>query len=91
MSWRLSCRPIGTRLHHSGDSCQICQFATYRQNSACNAAHRPMNRGEPKQSQINSKDGPDYQANRDHMQRFNEGKQHVVLANVVRQRAVLDI
>jgi hypothetical protein len=29
MSWKLSCRPICTRLHHGGDSCQICQFATY--------------------------------------------------------------
>jgi hypothetical protein len=30
MSWKLSCRPICTRLHHGGDSCQICQFATHR-------------------------------------------------------------
>jgi hypothetical protein len=30
MSWKLSCRPICTRLHYSGDSCQICQFATHR-------------------------------------------------------------
>jgi hypothetical protein len=30
MSWKLSCLPLCTRLHHSGDSCQICQFATQR-------------------------------------------------------------
>ena len=30
MSWKLSCRPIFTRLHHGRDSCQICQFATHR-------------------------------------------------------------
>ena len=29
MSCKLSYRPICTRLHHSGDSCQICQFATH--------------------------------------------------------------
>ena len=29
MSWKLSCRPICTRLHHSCDSCKICQFATH--------------------------------------------------------------
>ena len=34
MSWKLSCRPICTRLHHSGDSCQICQFATHRRIEA---------------------------------------------------------
>jgi hypothetical protein len=37
MSWKLSCRPICTRLHHGGDSCQICQFATHTQ--------QPLRRG----------------------------------------------
>ena len=36
MSWKLSCRPICTRLHHGGDSCQIGRFATHRITpSAC--------------------------------------------------------
>ncbi len=26
---KLSCRPICARLHHSGDLCQSCQFATH--------------------------------------------------------------
>jgi hypothetical protein len=26
---KLSCRPIYARLHHSGDLCQSCQFATH--------------------------------------------------------------
>jgi hypothetical protein len=38
MSWKLSCRPICTRLHHSGDSCQICQFATHRRTKAMRKA-----------------------------------------------------
>ena len=29
MSWKLSCRPICTRLQYGGDSCQLCQFATH--------------------------------------------------------------
>ena len=50
-----------------------------------------MNRGEAQQPQIDSQNRADYQANRDDMDRLDQGKQQVVLADVVRQCAVLEI
>ena len=62
-----------------------------RQDCVGDAAHGPVERGEPKQPQINHKNRADYQANRDHVHRFNQGKQQIVLADVVGESAVFEI
>src|SRR5258708_38597269 len=53
-----------------------------RQNSAGDAAHTPVNRGEPKQSQIDHENETDHQANREYVDRVNKSKQQIVLANI---------
>jgi hypothetical protein len=54
-------------------------------------AYRAIDVSEREQYQIDQKDGADHQGNREHMHRFNQGKQQIVFANIVRQSAVLEI
>jgi hypothetical protein len=61
------------------------------QNSRGDATYRPVERGKSEQPQINGKNRADHQTDRDDVHRFNQRKQQIVLANIVRQRAVLEI
>src|SRR5258708_35621594 len=60
-----------------------------RKNSAGDAAHTPVNRCEPKQSQIDHENVTDHQANRENVDRFNQGKQQIVLAHTVCESAII--
>jgi hypothetical protein len=65
--------------------------ATQRQDRPCDPAHRPSGRGKPKKPQIDDKYRADHQADGQHMNGFNDGKQQIVLADIVGEAARFEI